>query len=265
MDHAGIREKEHGGAVRRLFARFGARALDLALPPLCAGCRDPVGDHGALCPACWSQVAFISAPVCERLGVPLPFDMGPGALSPAAIADPPDFDRARAAFRFEGVGRDLIHALKFADRLDLAPMIAGWMTSAGRDLLADADAILPVPLHWTRLFTRRFNQSAELARAIALLSGLPHEPLILRRARRTHRQIGLTRSQRRDNVQGAFAVSARRRAWVQGKRLVLVDDVYTTGATIEACARVLRRAGAMRVDVLTAARVVDAPIAIHMT
>lgn len=250
--------------LRRRLAGAGARALDWLLPPLCLACRSPVGAHGALCPSCWRRVAFISAPVCDRLGTPLPFDLGPGALSPAAIARPPAFDRARAAFRFDDVGRALIHGLKYGDRLEIAGPLAGWMARAGREVLADADALIPVPLHWTRLVMRRFNQAAELTRHLSALTGIANEPLLLRRARRTAHQVGLTRAQRLDNVAGAFRVAEDRKAWIGGRRLVLVDDVFTTGATIEACARVLRRAGAARIDVLTAARVVDGPFAIHI-
>lgn len=254
-------------AYRRAGARLkagGRQVLDWLLPPLCLACRNPVGDHGALCPACWSKVDYIEAPVCDRLGTPMPFDLGPGALSPAAIANPPAFDRARAAFRFDTVGRALIHGLKYGDRLEIAPALAGWMARAGREILADADALVPVPLHWSRLLRRRFNQAAELTRHLSERTGIANEALVLKRRRRTLHQVGLTRAQRLDNVAGAFAVEPERRGWVTGMKLVLVDDVLTTGATIEACARVLRRAGAARIDVLTAARVVDGPIAGHM-
>lgn len=240
------------------------RVLNWLLPPLCLACRNPVGDHGALCPDCWCKVDYIEAPVCERLGTPLPFDLGPGALSPAAIANPPAFDRARAAFRFDKVGRALVHGLKYGDRLEIAPALAGWMARAGREILADADALIPVPLHWTRLLRRRFNQAAELTRHLSERTGIANEALVLKRRRRTLHQVGLTRAQRLDNVMGAFIVEPERRDRIAGMRLVLVDDVLTTGATIEACARVLRRAGAARIDVLTAARVVDGPGTGHM-
>jgi len=250
-------------AARRLRAG-GARMLDWLLPPLCLACRNPVGDHGALCPGCWRRVGYIEAPVCARLGTPMPFDLGPGALSPQAIANPPAFDRARAAFRFDDVGRALVHGLKYGDRLEIAPALAGWMARAGRDILGDADALIPGPLHWSRLLRRRFNQAAELSRHLAARTGISNEPLVLRRRRRTLHQVGLTRAQRLDNVAGAFHVPEERKGWVSGRRLVLVDDVLTTGATLEACARVLRRAGAARIDVLTAARVVDGTFAVHI-
>src|SRR6188472_4034939 len=146
--------------------------LDTALPRLCPACRDLVTDQG-VCPACWSKLAFIAAPYCPRLGIPFAYDPGPGILSMQAIADPPAYQRARAAVRYDEVARALVHAYKYGDRLDLAPLIGGWMARAGRELLAEADALIPVPLHWLRLWARRFNQSATLARAISEAAGVP--------------------------------------------------------------------------------------------
>src|SRR5271156_4550384 len=154
-------------------ARTGLRtALDLALPPLCAACREPVDGKG-LCPACWSKLSFITRPYCERLGIPFVYDPGPGILSMEAIADPPAYNRARAAVRFDEISRALVHGLKYGDRLDLAPMMGRWVSQAGREILAEADALVPVPLHWRRLWARRFNQSAMLAAAICAESGVP--------------------------------------------------------------------------------------------
>ena len=135
------------------------RMLDLALPPLCAACREPVEGRG-LCPACWSKLSFITRPYCERLGTPFVYDPGPGILSMEAIADPPAYNRARAAVCFNEISRALVHALKYGDRLDLAPVMGRWISRAGRELLDEADALVPVPLHWRRLWARRFNQSA---------------------------------------------------------------------------------------------------------
>ena len=146
-------------------AVFG-RALDVALPTLCPACREPVGGDG-LCAPCWSKLSLIAPPYCERLGIPFAYDPGPGVLSMQAIADPPAYHRARAAVRYDDIARALVHALKYGDRLDLAPTMGRWMARAGRELLADADALVPVPLHWRRLWARRFNQSALLAKAIA--------------------------------------------------------------------------------------------------
>jgi ComF family protein len=233
------------------------RSLDVALPPLCPSCRELVTDNG-LCPACWSQLAFISAPYCPRLGIPFAYDPGPGILSMQAIADPPAYNRARAAVRYDDVARKLVHALKYGDRMDLAPMIGRWMIRAGHELLGDADALVPVPLHWRRLWTRRFNQSAALAEHIARESGIAVAHKALRRVKATAQQVGLSRRDRATNVQGAFKVAPDARPQVAGRRLILIDDVLTSGATSDACARALLRAGARQVDVLVFARVVDA-------
>jgi len=233
------------------------RSLDIALPPLCPACRDLVTDNG-VCPTCWSKLSFIAPPYCPRLGIPFVYDPGPGILSMQAIADPPAFQRARAAVRFDEVARALVHALKYSDRLDLAPMLGGWMTRAGGELLDGADALVPVPLHWRRLWTRRFNQSAALAEAIARESGVTVAHHAVKRVKATAQQVGLSRKDRASNVSGAFQVAPEARAEVAGRRLVLVDDVLTSGATVDACARALLRAGAAQVDVLVFARVVDA-------
>jgi len=248
---------------RSIFARlvrFGRAtlsiALDGALPPLCVSCRTPLGNPGGLCPACWSRVSFIAPPYCERLGIPFAYDPGPGILSMEAIADPPAYGRARAAVRYDDVARDLVHRLKYGDRLDLAISIGRWMARAGQELLEDADALVPVPLHWRRLWARRFNQAAVLAKAATSNSGLPVLTGALRRVRATPQQVGLSRNARAANVQGAFAVTQDGRTAIYGKRLVLVDDVLTSGATVDACARTLLRAGARNVDVIVFARVV---------
>ena len=253
-------DREGPSAIGRLrnVLRSGLRPLlNLALPPLCPSCHEPVRDAGALCPACWSKLNFIARPYCERLGIPFAYDPGPGILSMQAIADPPAYARARAVVRFDEVARDLVHALKYGDRLDIAPTLGRWMANAGAELLDGADALVPVPLHWRRLWARRFNQSAALAQAISTVSDVP-VLTPLRRRRATPQQVGLSRSERAQNVQGAFRVPAAARAEVAGRRLVLVDDVMTSGATTDACTRALLRAGAAQVDVLVFARVVDA-------
>jgi ComF family protein len=241
------------GAVRAA----GRRVLDIALPPLCPACREPVGDNG-LCAACWSKLSFISRPFCERLGIPFAYDPGPGLLSMQAIADPPSYGRARATVRYDDIARALIHALKYGDRLDLAPMMGRWTASAGRELLADADALVPVPLHWRRLWTRRFNQSAALAEAVSASSGVPVVHAALKRVKATAQQVGLSQAERATNVQGAFRVTDEGKIDIHGRRLILVDDVLTSGATVDACTRALLRAGAANVDVLVFARVVAA-------
>ncbi len=231
-------------------------ALDVALPPLCPSCREPLGDGAGLCASCWSKLSLIEPPYCARLGIPFTYDPGPGLLSMEAIANPPSYDRARAAVRYDDVARALVHAFKYSDRLDLAPMMGRWMARAGRELLDGADALVPVPLHWRRLWARRFNQSAALAAAIGGPAGVPALHGVLNRVRATPQQVGLSKAQRADNMQGAFRVAPERKADIAGRRLVLIDDVLTSGATAEASARALLRAGAAQVDVLVFARVV---------
>jgi ComF family protein len=245
-----------GRAMRRLGAPFRL-ALDLVLPPLCPSCREPVGEAAGLCACCWSKLSPIERPFCERLGIPFTYDPGPGILSMQAIADPPAFTRARAAVRYDEIARTLVIAFKYGDRLDLAPTMGRWMARAGRELLADADAILPVPLHWRRSWARRFNQSALLAKVVAGTDGPPVLFDVLRRVKATPQQVGLSKPERARNVQGAFRVRPQDKSAIARKRVLLVDDVLTSGATADACARALLRAGAREVNVLVFARVVD--------
>jgi ComF family protein len=245
-----------GRAAAPFRALFG-RALDVALPTLCPACREPVGGNG-LCASCWAKLSLIAPPYCERLGIPFAYDPGPGVLSMQAMADPPAYHRARAAVRYDDIARALVHALKYGDRLDLAPTMARWMARAGRELVSEADALIPVPLHWRRLWARRFNQSALLAKTISQETGIGIAEGVLKRVKATIQQVGLSQTERAQNVQGAFRVPAERRADVAGRRVVLIDDVLTSGATSDACARALLRAGAGQVDVVVFARVVDA-------
>jgi ComF family protein len=246
-----------GETARRLTRRCGGAALDLLFPPSCLNCRKAVAEHGGLCPECWSGVAFIERPFCERLGTPLARDMGAGALSLEALASPPAFARARAVARFDSpAARALAHRLKYGDRLELAEPIGRWMARAGAELLAEADLIAPIPLHRLRLVARGFNQSAALAQVVSRLSGVPLEPQALTRVKATSPQVGLTRAQRADNLSGAFAVEDRLKPAVAGRNILLIDDVLTTGATANAASRALLRAGAARVDLLVFARAV---------
>jgi ComF family protein len=233
-------------------------ALDLALPPLCPSCREPVGDALGLCADCWAKLSPITRPYCEKLGIPFAYDPGPGIFSMQAIADPPAYARARAAVRYDEIARTLVHALKYGDRLDLAPVMGRWISRAGAELTVGADALVPVPLHWRRLWARRFNQSAALAKVVSELTGVAVAHGALRRVKATPQQVGLSKNERAENVQGAFRVPKEAKSQIAGRHLVLVDDVLTSGSTVDACARALLRGGARQVDVLVFARVVDA-------
>nr|WP_272212151.1 ComF family protein [Marinicella sp. W31]MDC2878057.1 ComF family protein [Marinicella sp. W31] len=253
--------------LQAMRARSAAVARDtlamlgnLVFPPVCAACGKTTGTHRALCVNCWSNIRFIERPYCAVLGTPFSHDLGPEIMSAEAIAHPPDFDRLRSAAFYSGTVRNLVHALKYRDNTHLAVMMATWMQRADDGMIARCDGIAAVPLHTTRLMSRRFNQSAELARNLARLSSKPFLPGLLRRKRRTSQQVGLTRSAREDNVRGAFALARDHEDQVFGKSILLIDDVYTTGATVSAAARVLRRKGASEINVLTFARVLDETI-----
>lgn len=236
---------------------FAKKLLDIVLPPQCLLCRAIIDIPGQLCSSCWKSLTFFDSAICHCCGVPFDFVPMPQMLCPACHGHHPSFDRTRAVLRYDDACQRLVTGLKFADRLEGAPAFGQWMTRVGRDLLDKADALVPVPLHRRRLFRRRYNQAAVLGFAIARAGDVAMIPDLLVRRRATRSQIGLSRRARARNVRGAFSVRAVHRDWLKGKRIALVDDVFTTGATVEACARVLKRAGAAAVDVLVLARVAD--------
>ena len=231
-------------------------AADLVLPPTCPGCGKAVGDSDALCARCWSSVRFIEPPLCAVYGTPFTHDLGEGIVSAEAMADPPPFRRARSAVVYGDVARLLVLQLKYHDRPHLAEVMATSMRRAGRSLLEEASLIVPVPLYRWRLWERRFNQAAALAASLSRQSGVPTDPLALERVKSTRRQVGLSAAQRQENVRGAFRVPETMRPRIAGRNVLLVDDVYTSGATVKAATRALLRGGAGAVDVLTFARVI---------
>ncbi|MHC2254678.1 putative amidophosphoribosyltransferase [Bradyrhizobium embrapense] len=189
------------GAVGGAWLHTARLMLDIALPTLCVSCREPVHGEG-VCAGCWAKLSFIAPPFCPRLGIPFVYDPGPELLSMEAIANPPAYQRARAAVRYDDVARTLVHALKYQDRTDLAPTMGRWMARAGKELLADADMLVPVPLHWRRGWSRRYNQSGALAKVIARQSGVKMVSEALRRTRATEQQIGLSRKDRAQQCAG---------------------------------------------------------------
>ena len=235
-----------------MLRRVGAGALDLLYPPLCAACGAEVEGEAGLCPDCYREAWFIAGPACARCGLPTA-----AAVCDGCRAEPPAWARGACAALYQGPVRKAVLALKHGDRLEVAQAAAVWMLRVGRPLLAEADLVAPAPLHWTRLLWRRFNQAGEITRALTTRAGQPEKAALdlLRRTRRTPSQDGRTRAGRRANVADAFAVSRRWRNRLAGRRVLLVDDVMTTGATLSACARTLYDAGAAQVDVLALARV----------
>ena len=229
--------------------------VDAVLPPRCLACGATVGEPGALCGSCWSAMTFFAPPWCARCGLPFPHPMGEDAVCADCARGRASWDRARAVMRYDKHSRRLVLALKY-DRTELAGALGRWMRQAGGDVLGGADLVIPVPLHWTRLLSRRYNQAGLLAHAIRAAGGPPVAPDWLMRRRRTPSQGRLGPLARARNVRGAFALKPGRE--VRGKRLVIIDDVLTTGATVEECARVLRREGAAFVGVLTLARALRA-------
>jgi len=244
------------GKVPGWLRRATLGAAGLVLPRRCLACGTPVAGDGALCADCWPTVRFLGPPHCAVCDFPFDFDPGAGVLCGACAARLPTFDRGRSVFVYDAASRGPLLAFKHADRTDAAPTFARLMARAAAELLHDTDMIVPVPLHRRRLLARRFNQSALLAQAIGRETAVEAVPDLLVRTRHTPTQGGLSAAARRRNVAGAFVVRAGMIDSVRGARILVVDDVYTTGATVGACATALRRAGAAVVDVLTLARVV---------
>ena len=231
-------------------------ALDFVLPPRCPACGLQTGSTGGLCTDCWRGLRFLAPPHCVQCGYPFEMDFGPGVRCGACLAQPPYYDRARAAVAYDDTVARILISFKHGDRTDLGPGLSAWMRRAGADLLAAADLIAPVPLHRRRLFARRYNQSMLLARPLALAFGKPLIGDLVLRARITQSQGHLSPAARRRNVEGAFRTNPDRKDALAGQRVLLIDDVLTTGATANAIARRLKRDGAAAVDVLTLARVV---------
>lgn len=250
-------------SLARLPARAWRGFVDLVTPSQCLGCGLPAGEPASLCVNCWLSLQHLDEPVCDMLGTPFAYDQGAGTLSVAALANPPEWDRSRAAVAFDDASRHLVHALKYQDKQEAGLLMARLMARAGRGLIAETDMLVPVPLYRWRLWQRRFNQSAYLAQQISRLTGTPWRHDLLSRRRWTSSQVGLDPAARRKNVRGAFAVLPAGISAIAGKTITIIDDVRTTGATAEACALALKAAGARRVNLVSFA-LVQAPAKIHI-
>jgi len=225
-------------------------------PPLCISCDIPIQDSNGLCSSCWARMRFLSTPQCSACGVPFPFDVGSQALCVACARSHPPYESARASLIYDDASRGMILAYKHGDRTDLVPALTKMMMRPGAVLLDRADIVAPVPLHWTRLLSRRYNQAGLISNRLAKICGMRSIPDVLVRTKRTGTQGDKTSAGRKRNVKGAFRVHPRHKEMLEGKRVLLIDDVLTTGATVESAARALLKDGASAVDVLTIARVV---------
>lgn len=255
-------------AFLRTATRMG---IDAILPPRCGGCGTITESPHAVCAVCWAGLRFITTPQCMCCGYPFELDQDDQArpsssegadagqlLCAGCLQKKPAFDLARAALVYDDFSRDYLLRFKHADRGDLTPLLARWMYQAGQGIWDQADVIIPVPLHRRRLLARRYNQSGLLAARLSSMTGVPWDGLVLQRKRYTRSLGGLGPSSRKREVGGAFEIDENRaaRSGLSGTRVVLIDDVLTTGATVNACVRALKQSGVMHVSVITVARVV---------
>ncbi|PYF11786.1 ComF family protein [Rhodobacter viridis] len=230
-------------------------ALHTVFPPRCICCGAAVSTDYGLCGPCWRETSFISGAVCDCCGLPLPGDEAGTVLCDDCLASPRPWARGRAAFLYAGTGRKLVLQLKHADRLDLVPPLALMLARAAEPILRPKMLVAPVPLHRLRLVRRKFNQSAMLAQGLARERGLACVPDLFVRTRPTAAMEGMTRGERRTNLEGAIAVTPKHLDRIKGKHLLLIDDVLTSGSTLEATAEAALAAGASKVSVAVLARV----------
>lgn len=228
------------------------RLMDYLLPPLCLGCDRPVTQNQTLCAECWKAMHFIAPPFCARCGAPFDLPVEDGTLCGACLAEEPVYTAARSVMLYNEASKPIILRFKHADRLHPVPALAQWIVRAGETYWPEIDVITPVPLHRWRLLKRRYNQSALLAQAVAALVHKPVLVDLIVRVRATVSQGHCSRKERLENVAGAFALRGGQE--IKGKRVALIDDVLTSGATVNECARALFAAGAEAVYVLTLAR-----------
>lgn len=245
--------RRNNAITRKMFV---LNVIDLILPPRCIQTGEIVARQGTMDPAAWQKLNFITAPFCQTCSYPFEFNTGHESQCAACLTDPPPFASARCALAYDDASRDLILKFKHGDHLQAVPTLVPMMARAASGILSQIDLIVPVPLHRWRLLRRRYNQSALLGQGLGRETGRECIPDALLRTRPTPSQGHMKAGEREENVRNAFAVNPRHQAALQGKTVLLVDDVYTTGATLRACAKALLKGGVNAVHVLTVARVV---------
>ncbi len=245
---------------KKIPAKVKNQAIGFLYPPICIHCYEPIVEAQSLCATCWGHLRAINEPFCPVLGLPFAVDLGPDALCVQAIANPPIFDRARSAFIYSDISLSIISTLKYGDRPELARFCARLMANILAPVLAstseDKPVLIPVPLHWTRQWSRRYNQATEIARKLATICQLDMEIMLVKRIKRTKRQVGLSGLDRKKNVIDAFEAVKNASDIIKNRRVIIVDDVITTGATLNEVAQALRKIGVKRIDVISFARVV---------
>lgn len=223
----------------------------LIYPENCLGCGILLKNTTSICAKCNQELYFIQKPFCPILGLPMPRNALPNSVSFEALIEPPPFSRARSVFRHSGLVRKLIASLKYQDRLDLIPIFVNFLNIAGAELIKDCDIIVPIPLHYKRFFFRHYNQSSELAKLLAKRTNKKFEPIILKRIKNTKPQTSLVKKDRLINMKKVFICNSKKLSIVKNKNILLIDDVYTTGSTIKAACKALKKAKVRNIDVLT--------------
>ena len=227
--------------------------VDLILPPRCSVTGEIVDAQGMISATAWADLQFISEPFCETCGIPFEFESGSTCMS--CIDDPPPYDLSRSALIYNDISRDLILGFKHGDKTHVVRSFIPWLQKFGSEILAEADCLVPVPLHPYRLILRRYNQAALIGNELSKKTGIPHLADAMRRVRATVSQGHLSLEERQKNVKKVFGIHPKSKDMIKGKVIVLIDDVYTTGATVKECSVILKESGAAKVHVLTLARV----------
>jgi ComF family protein len=232
--------------------QFFLKIFDICFPTMCCNCGEIVESEG-ICSRCWKEIKWISDPKCKICGIP--FELNISDICVACMNRKPIFDQAISAFEYNEASRGILLKFKHGDATYLCPQLARWIYGASQSVIQNADLLIPVPIHFFKRLKRKYNQSELLAQELEKLSGIPHEPRILQKKKRTLQQEGLSRTIRLQNVKGSFSVNEKYKNLLEKKTVLLIDDVLTTGATANECAKILKKHGAEKVIVLTVARV----------